>query len=111
MAERIRFYLDVHVPHAVAIGLRRRGIDVIRVQEVGLADANDDEHMKFARREKRVLVTQDAGFVDRNKKGESHYGIAFCEQGSRSIGEMIAALALIYDVLEQDDMVGHVEYL
>ena len=43
--------MDVHMPHAVAIGLRRRGVDVVRAQEVGLADANDDEHMKYARSE------------------------------------------------------------
>lgn len=76
-----------------------------------MAEAKDEEHMAFADREKRVMVTQDAGFIERIKKGEKNFGVAFCEQGSRSIGEMISALVLIYQVLERDEMIGHIEYL
>jgi hypothetical protein len=42
MAEqRISFYLDEHVARAVALGLRRRGIDVLTVQEAGSAGESD----------------------------------------------------------------------
>lgn len=91
--------------------MRRRGIDVVRAQEVGLADASDDEHIKYALQEKRVIVTQDAGFIQRNRKGEKNYGIAYCAQGSLSIGEMIGALGLIYELLEPEEMMGRVEYM
>ena len=67
--------------------------------------------MAFALREKRVIVTQDAGFIDRIKKGEKNCGVAFCEQGTSSIGEIISALVLIYQILEPDEMIGHVEYM
>ncbi|MDO9117903.1 MAG: DUF5615 family PIN-like protein [Nitrospira sp.] len=36
MADQVKFYLDEHVPKAVAEGLRRRGVEVITVQELGL---------------------------------------------------------------------------
>ena len=36
MADRLRFYMDEHVPKAVTEGLRGRGVDVITVQELGL---------------------------------------------------------------------------
>lgn len=111
MADQIRFYCDTHIPRAVALGLRRRGIDVVRAEEVDMAEAKDEQHMAFALREKRVIVTQDAGFIDRIKKGEKNCGVAFCEQGSRGIGEMISALVLIFQVLEPDEMIGHVEYM
>ena len=103
--------MDVHIPRAVALGLQRRGIDVVRAQEVNLSDASDEEHLNFAASQERVMVTQDAGFIDRIRRGEPNYGVAFCEQGSRSIGAMIAGLALIYQVIERDEMVGRVEYL
>jgi hypothetical protein len=35
MKNRIKFYLDEHIPKAIANGLRRRGIDVITVVEAG----------------------------------------------------------------------------
>jgi predicted nuclease of predicted toxin-antitoxin system len=111
VAEQVRFYCDTHISRAVAVGLRRHGIDVVRAQEVGLADANDDMHIAFALIERRVIVTQDAGFIQQVAQSEKNYGVAFCEQGSRSIGEMIAALDLIYQVLEFDDMQGRVEYI
>ncbi|MBI4790771.1 MAG: DUF5615 family PIN-like protein [Chloroflexi bacterium] len=66
MADKIRFYFDEHLPRAVAQGLRQRGIDVVRAQVVGLRRADDLEHLHFARRENRVIVTQDSDFLWRN---------------------------------------------
>ena len=111
MAERVRFYTDEHISKAVVAGLRRRGIDVVRAQEVGLRKADDSAHLEFARRGGRVLVTQDAGFIQRHEQGVEHPGLAFCQQGSRSIGEIIAGLILIYEVLTPEEMRGRVEYL
>lgn len=103
--------MDLHVAHAVADGLRRRGIDVIRAQDVGKADASDDEHLEYAYLTKRVVVSQDKGFIARVRRNEPNYGVAYCAQGSRSIGEMIAALVRIYDEMDMERMTGQVRYL
>jgi uncharacterized protein (DUF433 family) len=58
-----RFYLDEHVPQAVPEGLRRRGVDILTVQESGLAGAEDERHLTFAPQEGRVIVTQDVDFL------------------------------------------------
>ena len=42
MAE-IRYHLDEHMDNAVAVGLRRRGIDVTTTVEAGLMRASDQE--------------------------------------------------------------------
>ncbi len=39
MADRLRFYFDQHVPVAVALSLRRRGIEVLTAQEASCAGA------------------------------------------------------------------------
>jgi len=44
---QIRFYLDEHVARAVALGPRRRGIDVLTVQEAGLAGENDEDEDNY----------------------------------------------------------------
>ena len=41
MARTMRFHLDEHVPHAIAEGLRRRGIDVTTTVEAGLRGTSD----------------------------------------------------------------------
>ena len=57
------------------------------------------------------MVTQDDDFLSLHHEQQPHAGIAHCKQGSRSIGQIVASLALIYEVLEPHEMVGRVEYL
>lgn len=37
----LAFYIDEHVPRAITIGLRLRGVDVLTVQEDGLKGKED----------------------------------------------------------------------
>jgi hypothetical protein len=54
MAE-IRYHLDEHMDAAIAVGLRRRGIDVTTTTEAKLLRHGDPEQIAFATREQRVL--------------------------------------------------------
>jgi len=80
-------------------------------QEVGLRRADDIDHLEFARGENRMLVTQDADFLRMHRDGLKHTGIAYCSQGSKSIGEMIESLTLIYRVLDLSEMDNRLEYM
>lgn len=42
--------------------------------------------------------------------GIDHFGIVYAHQG-KSIGAIIRGLMLIYEVLDQDDMKNHIEFL
>ena len=55
MASEVRFYVDEHVAKAVSRGLRQRGADVVRVTDAGLLSATDEEHLKRALAEGRVI--------------------------------------------------------
>ena len=109
--DRVRFQLDEHVSPAIARALRQRGIDVITAHEAELLGASDVQHLARAYAEGRVMVTQDDDFLSLHHEQQPHAGIAHCKQGSRSIGQIVASLALIYEVLEPHEMVGRVEYL
>ena len=110
MAE-VRFQLDEHMPNAVATGLRRRNVDVRTMAEAGLLGVPDPELLARCNAEGRVLVTRDRGFIRLHHHQQPHAGIAYCERGSRSVGELVAGLMLIHEALEAADMVGHVEFL
>ncbi len=45
--EQISFYLDEHIHRAVAEGLRRRGVNVLTVQEAGRAALSDSEQFEI----------------------------------------------------------------
>lgn len=111
MAEqRISYYLDEHVARAVALGLRRRGVDVLTVQEAGLAGGSDVSHLAFAASQGRATFTQDDDFLRLHTQGVSHAGIIY---GPRrmAVGDVIRGLVLISNVLTPDEMHNHVEFL
>ncbi len=107
----IRYHLDEDVDHAVAAGLRNRGIDVTTATDAGLVGASDLEQIAHALQEGRVLFTHDDDHLQHAASGVEHAGIAFCRQGSRSIGQIIAGLKLIHDVLSSNELHGRIEYL
>ena len=107
---KIRFYTDENVSKAVIMGLRRRGVDVLSVPEAGTLGASDEEHMRIAALDRRVIVTQDRDFLRLAASGVRHTGIVFAPQ-SRTLGRLIFGLTLIHQVLEPDDMTDHIEYI
>lgn len=108
--ERIRFYIDEHVPKAVARGLRDRGISVLTVPEAGLLGRSDEWQLNFARKASRVLFTQDADFLRLHASGAEHAGIVYASQQT-NIGEIVRGLTLVCGLLNPEDMEGHVEFL
>ena len=42
---------------------------------------------------------------------KDHPGVAYFKQGSRSIGQVIEILIVLYEIYIPEDMVGMVEYL
>lgn len=110
MEDRIKYYADEHVARAVIRGLRQRGVDVLSVSEAGLLGASDEAHLECAAADGRVLFTQDDDFLRLHARGTDHAGIAYARQGT-SIGKIVRGLMLIHDILEPDEMRGHVEYL
>lgn len=110
MPRTIRFHLDEHCSKAIAVGLRRHGIDVTTTPEVGLLGATDEEQVAYALPESRVIFTQDRDFLRINAASIPNAGIAYCEMGTRHIGEIIAALVLVWEVYEPEHMTNRVEF-
>src|SRR3972149_3137555 len=107
--------MDHHVPEAVTLALRRRGIDVITALEDGRERADDEELLNRASQLDRILYTQDQdylGIADRRRKeGRSFSGIVYAHQQSLSLGKAIADLELVVQVLEAEHMKNQVQFL
>jgi predicted nuclease of predicted toxin-antitoxin system len=111
VADKLRFHLDEHILHAIAKGLRQRGIEVTTTVEAGLRTLSDDSQMAYIRREQRVFVTSDAGFLARHARGEEHFGIVYFPTASRSIGDIITFMVLLHEILSPPEMINRIEYL
>jgi uncharacterized protein with PIN domain len=86
-----RFYSNENFPLGVVQELRKLGHDVLTSHEAGKANQSipDDEVLKFATGEKRVLLTlnrRDFIKLDRDTRGR-HAGIVVCTQDTDHPGQ------------------------
>ena len=100
-----------HISTALALALRRRGIDVTTTSDANLIGALDREHLSYSTGAGRVVVTQDADFLQLHAEGVPHAGIVYCQVQSRSLSEMVRRLVLIHQVFSDEDLKNRVEYL
>ncbi|MEG4320764.1 MULTISPECIES: DUF5615 family PIN-like protein [unclassified Microcoleus] len=107
---KIKFHLDENITLAIANGLRRRGIDITTTPEQGMIGQSDEQQLAFALSQERVIFTQDTDFLRLHHAGFSHR-IVYCPQTSKSIGEILQGLVLIWEVLNAEEMNNHLEYL
>ena len=60
----VAFYMDEHVPKAITRGLRQRGVDVLRVQDDGFSQTDDELILDRAERLGRIVFTRDVDFLE-----------------------------------------------
>ena len=107
---QICFYLDEHVPSAVAAALRRCNIRVVTVVDADLRTADDEIHLDYAYRHSLVLFTQDADFLSLVADGRAQSGIVYAPQWT-TIGAMVTGLILLCHACAPSEMIGRVEFI
>lgn len=107
----IQFQLDEHLDNAIAHELQRLGVAISTPMQAGLRTAPDVDYLTRCLEEHRVIVTNDRGFLRVNAEGHPHAGIVFWRHGTRTIGQIVEGLQLIYEVYQAGDMIGRVYFL
>lgn len=111
----ISLYMDQHIPRAITVGLRLRGIDVITAFEDKANEMNDSELLNRASELGRVLFTQDddllAEAAIRQKNGILFQGVIYAHQLHISIGACVNDLEIIVKAAEPDELVNSVIFL
>lgn len=99
----LKFFFDTHIAKAAAIQLRKQGIDVLRCEEVGMAEADDEELLLYAIQNERIMVSQDDDFATlhaRWQEAERHHAgimqISKQYQGAAQISHVVRELSF-YD--------------
>ena len=80
MARGIRFLIDEDLPPRIAEIARALGLDAVAVQEIGRRGLSDDEHLRWAAGEGRIVVTRNRDdFIEWTtvffQTGEPHAGV------------------------------------
>jgi hypothetical protein len=88
----VGLYMDVHVPRAVTVALRLRGVDVRTAQEDDAALLDDPSLLKRSTVLSRVLVSQDDDLLrvgtQFQRAGTVFSGIVYAHQLQVTIGQL-----------------------
>jgi predicted nuclease of predicted toxin-antitoxin system len=107
--------MDVHVPHAITRGLRRRGADVLTAQEDGAAEMLDPELLDRVTSLGRILFTRDQDLLaegaKRLRQRTRFATIVFARQLDVSIGRCISDLDIIVQAGTPEEAFNQVVYL
>jgi hypothetical protein len=105
------------MPGIAVAALRRRGIDVLTAHEAGTCGNSDEEQLRFATANGRVMATFDTDYLILAASflatGETFAGITYCrpDKYSQNPSRLAAELAMLHAVYTADEMLNHVEYL
>jgi len=111
----IALYMDEHIRRAITIGLRLRDVDILTVQEDGLAGTPDPILLDRATELGRIMFSQDQDFLieanRRQAEGIYFSGVIYASQLSLSIGDCVGELEIIAKASEPEDLANLVLYL
>jgi hypothetical protein len=107
--------MDQHVPRAITVGLRLRGVDVYTAHEDGAAAWGDSALLERAGELGRLLFTRDMDFLiegrRRQRAGVPFAGIVYAHQLEVSIAACICDLELIATLAEPEEVADQVIFL
>ncbi len=111
----VALYFDQHVPKAIAVGVRERGVDVLTADEDGKADWEDVLLLQRATELGRVIFTQDSDFLVLAavwQTGRRDFaGLVYAHQLRVTIGGAIKDLVLIASLMRLEEMRNRVAFL
>jgi len=91
--------MDVHVPDAITVGLRLRGVDVLTAQEDGARRFPDAMLLDRATALGRVLFSQDDDLLreaaERQQRDVPFAGVVYAHQLRVTIGQCVRDLELL----------------
>lgn len=106
----ISYYMDEHVQPAITRGLRRRGVDVLTIQDDQFLHAADPDILDRALALGRVVFSRDEDFLAHAAHRQAA-GVAYAHQLRATIGQCVNDLELIAKAYDPPDMENHVEHV
>jgi predicted nuclease of predicted toxin-antitoxin system len=113
----LRLAIDEDFNNRILRGLLRRrpGLDIVRVQDAGLAGRADADVLEWAAREGRVLFTHDVTTMNRYVDERAAAGMpipgVFVVSQQTPISQTIEDILLIADCSIEDEWEGQINFL
>lgn len=95
--------------------LRKSGIDIVRIQDVGLSGKSDPEVLRWTTKQRRILLTHDAQTIpefvyDRINLGESVSGVFIIKQEA-VFSKVIEDIIIVLECSVYEEWESQIYYL
>jgi hypothetical protein len=114
----LRLLADENLNHDLVRGVLRRrpGLDLVRVQAVGLSETGDPEILAWAAKAERVVLTHDVNTmtrfaIERVKRSEPMAGLFIVHQEGAALSTIIDDLLLPDECTDTLEWPGRILYL
>ena len=111
----MKIYCDENIEAGIVEGLRRRNLQVVSARDRGDLGKSDEYHLQRASRLGAVIVTHDTDLLKIahrwNQEGRRHRDILYAHPLRLSIGQCIRMIELVAQLLSQQEMENHIEFL
>ncbi len=102
--------------HALVVALRARRVDVWTASECAMVNRSDEEHLRRASSEGRVLYifnVRDYSSLHKHwvASGRAHSGLVLAAPQRYSVGEQLRRLLQLLNRKPAEEMLSRVEYL
>jgi hypothetical protein len=106
---------DENVILALVLGLRRRGMDVLTVQDLGKRGEDDPLLLDIAYQRDRIVLTNDQDFLslaaERASRQELFAPIFYWPQQQRTVGELLGTVLPLAATLSYEEACSRVFFL
>lgn len=111
----VGLYMDVHIPNAITLGLKARGVDVITAQEDHCAELSDPALLDRASGLGRALFSCDEDLLieGQRRQTENIYfaGVIYIHLLRISIGKCIEDLEFLSLAANKEDLENQIVFL
>ena len=102
--------------HALVVGLRKRGVDILSALEAGTTKESDERQLVFAAAQGRAIYSFNVGDFCRLHsqwlaEQRAHAGIVLARQQQFPVGEQIRRLVRLVGTLSEEEMRNRLEFL
>ncbi|MBI1935337.1 DUF5615 family PIN-like protein [Candidatus Woesearchaeota archaeon] len=73
----MKFLADENIDLPAVKALKRLGVDIVSIHDVGMRGHEDEEILDFAKENERAIITQDTDFLRLHAKNFENAGIVF----------------------------------
>jgi len=96
----VKFLIDNQLPAALAVYLRKKGVDCQHVLDVGLSEASDVDLCRYAAAHNRIIISKDEDFFYLGSNHKAQFQLVWVRLGNCRTADLLSAFERVWPKLE-----------